>query len=118
MTAACPSSDRFTDAKSGALQRATSAARRSTSGSIHAPVETPTGMPGHADWIAATASSTYAGSSVSRPSASRGWTCRPAAPAATARAASAASSAALSGSAGCAPGARSPFRQALRRSPI
>src|SRR3954468_15431820 len=85
--------------------------RRSTSGSIHAPVETPTGTPQAARTAPTTASTTCA-SSVSRPSAPGGCRWIAPTPAAAQAAASRASSCAVSGTAGCAAVVRSPFRLA------
>ena len=112
MTSTWPSSLRLTEAMAGARHARTAATRALTSGTIHAPVETPTATPGHAACTARTASST---ASVSRPSAPRGWMCSAWAPAAIAAAPSMASCAGVSGSARCSSGARAPFRQALIR---
>ena len=112
ITSTWPSSLRLTEAMAGASHQRIAATRALRSGTIHAPVETPTGTPGHAACTARTARLTV---SVSRPSSSRGWMCRAWAPAATAAAPSAASWRGVSGSARCSLAARAPFRHALIR---
>lgn len=104
------------DTKSGRSDHAAiSSRRRQGSGSIHAPVDRPTGRPGQASRIASSAASHASAASVSSPSTARGCTWTANAPAAAAAAASVARSAGVSGSAGWSPRRRVPLRQAFTR---
>ncbi len=98
-TSNAPSSDTFTEVKSGSCQPCTKVIRRRVSPSIHAPVVTPTGQRVPLR-ISATTGSTIRGCRRSRPSASRGCTWKALAPARSQASASARSSGAVTGTAG------------------
>ena len=112
MTSSVPSSLRLTDAKSGSLQACTAATRAARSGSIQAPVLTPTGRPVASRTATATASTT-SGDRVSLPSAPRGCTWIAPAPAAAHPVASRTQASRSTGRAGCSAADRAPLMAAL-----
>ena len=72
MTSKAPSSCMLTEAKLGKTSHALIKDRRwLTLGTIQAPVLTPTGVPGHAAWMASSARATSSGARLSCPSEPR-----------------------------------------------